>query len=152
MPEIFLPDEEATLTCGERIARVVKGGGLVCLAGELGAGKTTLCRGILRGLGHEGRVKSPTFTLVEPYEVDSLRVFHVDLYRVTDGEELEYIGIDDYFSPGALTLVEWPENGAGWLPRHQLWLRLTRLRQGRTLTWCEDSEWGRELQSLLSKD
>ena len=149
MPTITLSDEEATLALGAALAPLLAGGGLVCLAGELGAGKTTLCRGILRGLGYEGRVKSPTFTLVEPYEAGDLRIFHIDLYRVTDAEELEYLGIDDCFSKESLTLVEWPENGAGWLPRPRLSVRLERLPSGRSFSWCEETDWGREISRLL---
>lgn len=131
------------------MANALRGGGIVCLEGELGAGKTTLCRGILRGLGYNGAVKSPTFTLVEPYEVDGLRIFHIDLYRIVSEEELEYIGFDDYFSNESLTLVEWPENGAGWLPRHQLWVRLERAPQGRLLSWCDEAPLGKEISKLV---
>jgi len=149
MGQIVLENEAATVEFGRRIADVLRGGGLVCLEGDLGAGKTTLCRGILRGLGHVGAVKSPTFTLVEPYEVGGLQIFHIDLYRITDQEELEYIGIDDCFSNGSLTLVEWPANGAGWLPRHQLWVRLERLTEGRRLSWCEDTRMGQEISRVV---
>lgn len=150
MAELYLADEAATLACGTRMVPLLARGGLVCLEGELGAGKTTLCRGVLRALGHRGRVKSPTFTLVEPYDAGGLHIFHIDLYRVADAAELEYIGLDDCFSKDSLTLVEWPENGAGWLPDHDLWLRIERSAQARTLSWCEDSEWGKELERLLS--
>ena len=113
----------ASLTPGDRIA----------LFGASGAGKTTLLRGILRGLGHAGAVKSPTFTLVEPYELGEVRVFHFDLYRLADPEELEFLGIRDYFEGDALCLIEWPERGAGVLPKADLDITISPHGVGRAL-------------------
>lgn len=112
------------LELGRLLGNCLGGRGSVHISGELGAGKTTLCRGILRALGHRGAVKSPTFTLVEPYELDhqhgKREAFHFDLYRLASPDELDYIGIEEYFRADSLCLVEWPEKAAGLLPAQDL--------------------------------
>ena len=101
---------------GAKLANVVPRGTVIYLLGSLGAGKTTFARGFLRGLGFEGKVKSPTYTLVEPYHTEKYEVFHFDLYRLNSPDELLAIGIEDYFTPETVCLIEWPEKGEGRLP------------------------------------
>jgi tRNA threonylcarbamoyladenosine biosynthesis protein TsaE len=152
-----VPDEAAQLRWGATLGRVLcdegglarTRGGLVFLEGELGAGKTTLVRGLLRGLGHQGPVRSPTYTLVETYERPEMRIHHLDLYRLADPEELEYLGIRDLLDGGSLVLVEWPERGAGVLPIPDLVLRITCEGTGRRIAWLPSSGWRGALGSRL---
>ena len=131
--EISLADEDATLALGQRLARGLPSPQVIFLHGELGAGKTTLSRGFLRGAGHTGSVKSPTYTLVEPYEgIAGGGVFHFDLYRLGDAQELHYLGLGDYFSAGGTLLIEWPERAAGQLPPPTLDITLLVADVGRT--------------------
>lgn len=121
----WLADEAATVAAGAQLMAQCKPGMTVFLEGTLGAGKTTMTRGMLNYLGHSGAVKSPTYTLVEPYEQLTLPVYHFDLYRLGDPEELEYMGIRDYFSPETICLVEWAERGQGVLPHPNIVVQLT---------------------------
>lgn len=147
---IEVADEAATLALGARIAELTQGRGVIYLHGDLGAGKTTLSRGILRGLGHTGAVKSPTFTLVEPYEIGDVRAFHFDLYRLVDPEELEFLGIRDYFEGDALCLIEWPERGAGVLPKPDLDITISPQASGRSLLLQAHGEQGRNWCAALN--
>lgn len=126
-----LPDEAATLALGARLAKVLKPGWVVYLRGDLGAGKTTLVRGILRALGYVGRVKSPTYTLVESYELSRFILQHYDLYRMIDPREWLDAGFRDDCNAGTLCLVEWPEKARGLLPRPDLEIRLEMAGAGR---------------------
>lgn len=130
---IAIATEEDMVEFGRALAMEMPRGTSLYLYGELGAGKTTLTRGIARGLGHEGAVKSPTYTLVEPYTDLTKPLYHFDLYRLGDPQELEYMGIRDYFDAETLAVVEWPERGGDFLPQPDLAIRLTVAGQGRML-------------------
>jgi tRNA threonylcarbamoyladenosine biosynthesis protein TsaE len=135
-PPVFskiLPDEEHTLLFGAELAKVCGDTAIIFLQGDLGAGKTTLTRGFLRGLGYEGKVKSPTYTLVEPYEINTQKVFHFDFYRLRDPQELEFIGLPDYFIPDAICIVEWPQNGGQLLPAADLSCYIEPYLKGRQI-------------------
>ena len=142
---IDLPDERSTVAFGARLAQCCKPPLRIYLSGELGAGKTTLSRGFIHGLGHVGSVKSPTYTLVEPYELDDVMVFHFDLYRVADPEELAYMGFNDYLIAPALLLVEWAERGGDWLPPPDMLIHLSVLDGGRQLTLIGCSQQGKQV-------
>ena len=115
-----LADEAATLALGKEIGEILSPGLIIFLQGNLGAGKTTLARGILRGQGYEGKVKSPTYNLVEHYKSSRLYLYHFDFYRFRDPEEWQDAGFRDYFDGAAVCLVEWPEKAAGLLPEADL--------------------------------
>ncbi len=121
---LLLVDKLATVSAGQTLGRQISGGMTLFLEGQLGAGKTTFTRGILQAFGHSGSVKSPTYTLVEPYENLASPVYHFDLYRLGDPEELEYMGMRDYFHGEAICLIEWPERGEGFLPAADIRLEL----------------------------
>ncbi|HAK53520.1 MAG TPA: tRNA (adenosine(37)-N6)-threonylcarbamoyltransferase complex ATPase subunit type 1 TsaE [Gammaproteobacteria bacterium] len=128
-----LESEIDTIAFGMTLAESLFEGGRIYIKGDLGAGKTTLCRGILRRFGFEGAVKSPTFTLVEPYELPELSIYHFDMYRLSDPSELEYIGVDEYFQPGNLCLVEWPERAQDRLPTGDLEIQLSIIGRSRNV-------------------
>jgi len=134
---IRLADPAATEALGRALARPLADASeasamVVHLEGPLGAGKTTLARGLLRGLGHDGRVRSPTFTLLEPYELAQCSLIHLDLYRLADPGELDYLGLVDMLAPGTVVLVEWAERGGDRLPRADLHISIDYEGSGRT--------------------
>lgn len=132
--KINLPDSAATMRAGETIAPTLSGGMVLTLSGDLGAGKTTLARGILRGLGWKGTVKSPSYALLEHYMISSLYLYHFDFYRFDDPSEWEETGFSEYFRPDSICIVEWPERVAGLLTQVDLSLRLAPSGDGRELT------------------
>jgi tRNA threonylcarbamoyladenosine biosynthesis protein TsaE len=145
-----LNGEGATVILASKLAQHCKQGLVIYLEGDLGAGKTTFCRGFIQGLGHVGNVKSPTYTLVEPYEIGAWRVFHFDLYRLSDPEELEYMGIRDYFEPDCICLIEWPDKGTGLLAAADLHISIEYTQSGRTLTIESLSSNGTDLLGHLN--
>ncbi len=131
----YLENEAATVAWGQKLGEALKrSGGIVYLEGTLGAGKTTFCRGVLSVFGHSGAVKSPTYTLVEPYNFNDVTVYHFDLYRLADPQELEFIGIRDYFLSKSVALIEWPARGAGVIPNADIGIQLNPEQEGRKLT------------------
>jgi len=143
--EVVLPGPEATAAFARKLAKVLAPGLVVYLRGELGAGKTTLVRGFLQAAGFQGRVRSPTYTLVEVYP----GVAHFDLYRLADPEELEWLGARDYFGGETLCFIEWPEKGEGVLPAPDLIIELTRVGEGRRLTVSVHNERGAKVLEKL---
>ena len=151
----FLPDETSTIAVGTELAKAIKNdlnqGVIVFLNGELGAGKTTLTRGFIRGMGHEGNVKSPTYTLVEPYELPPWQVYHFDLYRLADPEELEFMGIREYFNRHSCCFIEWPEKAAGFISEPDLIIHLSYQGEQRHIDLQASSSIGAVLLALLDK-
>ena len=134
----ILVDEKATVAFGGELHDIIRKlcgeSAVVYLHGDLGAGKTTLVRGILRLMNHSGAVKSPTYTLCEPYDLaDAGQFCHLDLYRLSNPEELEFLGIRDYVASGAMLFIEWPSKGEGWLPTPDLQVALVESNNGRQL-------------------
>lgn len=129
----YLATEQDTEQFGAELWRLLPSKALVFLHGDLGAGKTTLVRGFLRAGGFSGAIKSPTYTLVEEYRIGDQKVFHFDLYRLADPEELEWIGINDYFDQNSLCFIEWPAKGAGFLPVPDYEISLVTQGSGRQI-------------------
>jgi tRNA threonylcarbamoyladenosine biosynthesis protein TsaE len=130
---LYLADEASTLEAGAQLAGQLEPGLTIYLHGDLGAGKTTFVRGLLHGLGHQGKVKSPTYTLVEPYVISRLNIYHFDLYRFVDPEEWEAAGFRDYFNPQSVCLVEWPEKAGDLIPEADMDISLQPRDDGRML-------------------
>jgi tRNA threonylcarbamoyladenosine biosynthesis protein TsaE len=147
--DIKLPDPGATEALGRAVAAGALAGRVLHLRGDLGAGKTTLVRGLLRALGHAGRVKSPTYTLVEPYELSSLHFYHFDFYRLKNRAEWEHAGFRDYFNAHSMCVVEWPERAAGLLAPPDLEIALSFDGDGRRAQVQAHSEPGRAWLSLV---
>ena len=164
--QFTLKDEEATLDFGAALARATflnpddaqaksgepgcrTMGAVIYLLGDLGAGKTTLTRGFLRGFGFHGAVKSPTYTLVEPYEFSLCKIYHFDLYRLTDPAEVQYLGIDDYFQQQNICLLEWAERGRDLIPAPDLSISLRGTGTGREISCQTHTAKGERIAARL---
>ena len=145
-----IPDAQQQEALGAMISADAPAAFIVYLEGDLGAGKTTLVRGFLRGLGYRGNVKSPTFTLLEPYELDDRAVYHLDLYRLADPGELEYLGLRDLLVQDATLLIEWPEQGRGMLPNADIVVDIGYRGEGRSLGFRSYSAEGERLLGALN--
>ena len=126
-----IKSETEMMDLGAELSKICGDSCIIYLTGVLGAGKTVLVRGFLRALGHKGPVTSQTFTLVEPYQLHGKQIYHFDLYRVTNPQELENIGIRDYFIEPAIFLIEWPENGKNMLPKADITCDIKIIKDGR---------------------
>jgi len=147
---LHLADETAQLALAAKIAVQCPMGAVIFLRGDLGTGKTTFVRGFLHALGHQGVVKSPTYTLVEPYLIEHKNIYHFDLYRLADPDELEYAGGRDYFNDQAICLLEWPEKAEGYLPQADLILHLSYQDSGRDVQIVAGSALGEALLGPLN--
>lgn len=148
--DVFLAGEAQQEALAARLAPHCQPGMVIFLQGDLGAGKTTFVRGFLRGLGYTGRVKSPTYTLVEPYLIGDQRIYHFDLYRLGDPDELEYAGGRDYFDNLSICLVEWPEKARGFLPEADILCHFSYRQGGRRAQIHAGSDRGAEILAAIS--
>ncbi len=139
---LTLADVAATERLGAALATALPDGMVIFLLGDLGAGKTSLVRGALRGLGYLGAVKSPTYTLLEEYSVAGKDIIHFDLYRLSDPEELDLIGIRDYFNGKSSCFIEWPQRGQGFLPQEDLQIQISLDGEGRLARLSSNSDSG----------
>jgi tRNA threonylcarbamoyladenosine biosynthesis protein TsaE len=148
---IDLEDEQSTHHLGELIGKHIQIPFTCFLEGELGVGKTRLVRAIIQSLGYKGNVKSPTYTLVEPYQFKGYSIYHFDLYRLSDPEELDYLGIRDYFEKNVVSFIEWPKKGEGWLPEADLIISLNFKDLGRHCELTAQTKVGRLVLTNLKQ-
>lgn len=146
---LFLADESAAFALAHRVAMQLKPGMVIYLHGDLGAGKTTLVRGVLNALGYVGRVKSPTYTLVEPYHASGLDLRHFDLYRLHNGEEWEAAGFRSEFDGHNIFFIEWPEKASSFIPQADVEINFEILDQGRNVEILANTEMGRQCLEQL---
>lgn len=147
-----LPTLEATTKFASNLAKCMTPGLIIFLHGDLGAGKTTFVRSLLLAMGHVGAVKSPTYTLVESYQLGDLKIEHFDLYRLSDPAELEYIGIRDYVTPNSICFFEWAEKGHGHIPTADLDITLDFTIQGRKGSLVANTAAGKKIIANIKKN
>lgn len=150
----YIPDESTMLRFGKKLAEAIvrchaERAVILYFNGDLGAGKTTLTRGMVQGLGYKGNVKSPTYTLVEEYNIAGKMIYHFDLYRLADPEELEFMGIRDYFAKDCICLIEWAEKGEGILPPADLFVNIDYYDDARNITLIAKDALGEQIIQQL---
>jgi len=146
---LILDNEVATLDCGDKFSRIMTNGLVVYLHGDLGAGKTTFVRGVLHSLGHVGKVKSPTYTLVEPYTIFNYNIYHFDLYRFIDEEEWDAAGFRDYFNAQSICMIEWPDKAENVLPEPDIHVHLSHYQNARKIKFSAGSAIGAQCLKKL---
>ena len=146
---LILDNEVATLDCGDKFSRIMTNGLVVYLHGDLGAGKTTFVRGVLHSLGHVGKVKSPTYTLVEPYTIFNYNIYHFDLYRFIDEEEWDAAGFRDYFNAQSICMIEWPDKAENVLPDPDIHVHLSHYQNARKIKFSAGSAIGAQCLKKL---
>ena len=147
---MLIKDEAAMRQLGAILMAACESGGVIALRGDLGTGKTTLVRGALESLGVTSGVRSPTYTLIEYYEFVPLSIAHLDLYRLADGEELEYLGYRDYLNPATVCFIEWPERAEGYLSNIGLEIRIDYDVDGRQLEFKPANDWGSRICAVIN--
>ena len=143
--QIEFPDEQQLQRFAEKLAYELRAPMIFWLEGDLGAGKTTFARALIQALGHQGRVKSPTYGLLEQYQIDSMQVLHMDLYRINDPGELEFLGLVDLMDQQTILLIEWPDKGGQWLPEPDFIFNFSYAGAGRELQWIACTESARNV-------
>jgi tRNA threonylcarbamoyladenosine biosynthesis protein TsaE len=133
--EVSFPREQDLELFANKFASEIQLPLVIWLEGDLGAGKTAFARALIHALGYKGRVKSPTYGLLEQYQIASLQVLHMDLYRISDPGELEFLGLEDLLDEQTILLIEWPDKGGSWLPEPDFIFKFSYAHQGRDLHW-----------------
>ena len=147
---MLIRNEKAMRQLGARLIDACDGGGVVTLSGDLGTGKTTLVRGALESLGVNSGVRSPTYTLIEFYDLEPFAIAHFDLYRLAESEELEYLGYRDYLNTTTICLIEWPEKSRDYLANAGLELKIVYDAEGRRVEMHANNDWGRRIEAVLN--
>ena len=144
----YFPDEEHLQVFANQFASVLQVPLVIWLEGDLGAGKTAFARALIHSLGYEGRVKSPTYGLLEQYQLPALQVLHLDLYRINDPGELEFLGLEDLMDEHSIVLIEWPDRGGAFLPQADFIFSFAYADQGRSLHWHAQTE---QAKTIISR-